>query len=690
MRAIGEALAAAARERPDAVRVVDPDGRAWTNSEIAAGARSVEAEVRAACRPGSVVPVDRPSGGAFWAACLGVTAAGCDALPIANGTPETMRERIRREVAPDGCDPAVGTGGVILLSSGTTGRSRLVRRRPEAIDAIAAGLVEQGLVRDGDVVGSFLPMHHAYGFEHAFLGPLLAGAEVRQGAAFTPDAAATLVASGVSVFPTVPPALATMLDGAWEASGVRLIVVAGTRLHPSLRGRFAGRFGIPLVDLYGASELGTVWLDRGDGGVPVRGVEIRIVDHARTDRLVDVPLGSEGEIAVRSVTALERFLGAAASEPPTREGWFRTGDLGRRVGNERWAVTGRVKLVFDVGGLKVNPFDVEAAIEEHPGVRAAVVTPIEVEGGLMRVAARVEPAEVREGLDPHAIRAFLRDRVAAHAVPRSIEIVARLPRTASGKVRRDPPAVADEPKSPTRRRPEGLERRDVRERWTRDLFDGTADGYDASSGVAFLGSGRWYRRRMLRMAGLGPGRTLVDVGGGTGACGIVAQELVGPTGRVVAVDPSPGMLSVARRRGVRETVEGRAESIPLPDACADVVSMGYMLRHVDDLRAAFREARRVLKPLGRIVVLEVTAPDPGRPVARRFFRVAMRELVPAVGVVASGRPSTFRLMRYWADTIECAVRPEEIVAALADAGFAGVRHHLELGIFSSYRGTRPA
>jgi demethylmenaquinone methyltransferase/2-methoxy-6-polyprenyl-1,4-benzoquinol methylase len=701
MRRLASALAAAARERPEAVRVVDPDGTAWTNAALQSASEAVRDRVEAACAAGSVVTVAVPSGGGFWSACVGVAAAGCDALPVSVAAPAGLRERIRRELSPSleiegpstrGHAIASGhrrTGGVVLLSSGTTGRSRFIRRTPEAVDAIAAGLVEAGLVGAGDVVGSFLPMYHAYGFEHAFAGPLLAGAEVRQGRNFGIEEARGMLAGGVTVFPSVPPALAALADGPWPYGPLRLVITAGTTLRAAVRERVGGRAGVPLVDLFGASELGTIWLDRGLGGIPVPGVEIRLVDPARPDGLFDVDPDAEGEIAVRSRTRLDRVLGEAAVETLTDDGWFRTGDLGARRGPGRWAVTGRSKLVFDVGGLKVNPFDVESAIEQHPQVRAALVEPVEVGGGLRRVSALVERVDGAAALDAAALRTFLADRVAVHELPRSIEFVDRLPRTPSGKIVReaDAPTVASRP--PTSRRPPGLGDRPARERWTRRLFDGSADGYDASSGSPFLGSGRWYRRRMLCESGLEAGMTLVDVGGGTGACSLLGQEIVGGMGRVITVDPSPGMLAVARSRGVRETREGRAEMIPMPDASADMVSMGYMLRHVEDLGRAFIEARRVLRPWGRIVILEVTAPDEHRRIARGIFRFAMRQVAPAVGLLASGRPATVPMMRYWADTIEDAVRPAEIVAALEATGFTGVRHRAELGVFSCYRGIRP-
>lgn len=179
---------------------------------------------------------------------------------------------------------------------------------------------------------------------------------------------------------------------------------------------------------------------------------------------------------------------------------------------------------------------------------------------------------------------------------------------------------------------------------------------------------------------------MLDVGSGTGLCAWLGQDLVGPGGRVVALDPSPGMLEQARMRGVRERVVGFAESLPFDDASFDVVTMSYMLRHVQDLATAFAEVRRVLRPGGRLLVFEVTSPT-GR-WQRAVFRHVMRTIVPAIGVVASLKPSTFPMMRYWGDTIDAAVAPSGIELAMAGSGLRGVRHLRELGVFSCYRGVR--
>ncbi len=137
--------------------------------------------------------------------------------------------------------------------------------------------------------------------------------------------------------------------------------------------------------------------------------------------------------------------------------------------------------------------------------------------------------------------------------------------------------------------------------YVRGLFDRSAGAYDRVTQLMCLGSGRRYRLDALRRSGVAPGMTVCDVGCGTGQVALAAKRLVGPEGRVIGVDPSEGMLSVARAAGVAGAEDlriGGADALPVEDASVDIVTMGYALRHVEDLRGAFGEFARVLRPGG--------------------------------------------------------------------------------------------
>jgi len=225
--------------------------------------------------------------------------------------------------------------------------------------------------------------------------------------------------------------------------------------------------------------------------------------------------------------------------------------------------------------------------------------------------------------------------------------------------------------------------------FVRAIFDRTATDYDRVERLLAFGSGAWYRRQALLRAGLAPGMRVLDVGVGTGMVAREAVRIVGDASAVTGVDPSLGMMANARLPGVT-LIEGRAEALPLPDASVDFVSMGYALRHIGDLSAAFREFHRVLKPAGRVCLLEITRPQ-GR-LGRIALKAYMRGVVPVLARLAGASSETAKLWRYYWDTIEACEPPHRVLATLEAAGFSSVRRHIDakpLGIFSEYQAGRP-
>jgi demethylmenaquinone methyltransferase / 2-methoxy-6-polyprenyl-1,4-benzoquinol methylase len=223
--------------------------------------------------------------------------------------------------------------------------------------------------------------------------------------------------------------------------------------------------------------------------------------------------------------------------------------------------------------------------------------------------------------------------------------------------------------------------------FVRQLFDRTAADYDRIERAMAFGSGSWYRRSALLRAGLGSAMRVLDVGTGTGLTAREAFDLVGPSGEVTGIDPSEAMMARAKLPAAVRMVRGAAEAIPLAAGAADFVCMGYALRHVEDLQAAFREFMRVLVPGGRLCLLEITPPA-GR-WSRALLKLYMRTLVPLMARCMVTHRDMPELMRYYWDTIETCVEPRSIVDALREARFVDVSHHLELGIFSEYRAVKP-
>jgi demethylmenaquinone methyltransferase/2-methoxy-6-polyprenyl-1,4-benzoquinol methylase len=215
-------------------------------------------------------------------------------------------------------------------------------------------------------------------------------------------------------------------------------------------------------------------------------------------------------------------------------------------------------------------------------------------------------------------------------------------------------------------------------------FDEAAPDYDWVNRAMSFGSGRWYRRGALIRNGLAAGMTMLDAGSGTGVIAAEAQEIVDRSGRVVALDPSLGMLGQAARRGVRTRIRGVAEALPFASGSFDFLSMGYALRHVPDLRATFAEYRRVLKPGGRLLILEITPPRSR--IAFHLLKLYLGRLVPLVAGFGQGGKTSRELMEYYWDTVESCVPPPVILDGLAEAGFSRPRRYVVQAIMSEYTG----
>ena len=214
------------------------------------------------------------------------------------------------------------------------------------------------------------------------------------------------------------------------------------------------------------------------------------------------------------------------------------------------------------------------------------------------------------------------------------------------------------------------------------LFDHGARYYDGIVSWGFLGSGSGYRRWVLRRHGLRAGQRLPDVGCGTGLVALEAARLLGTAENITCVDPSAGMLSVAKRKLNARFIQGRAEEIPLADGSFDFLTMGYALRHVTSLDQAFREYHRVLASGGKVVLLEITKPSNrvGAAVLKGYFTGPYAWLTR----LFTGSEAARDLVKYYWETIEACVPPELILQSLSRAGFREVKRDSRFGMLSEY------
>jgi demethylmenaquinone methyltransferase / 2-methoxy-6-polyprenyl-1,4-benzoquinol methylase len=208
---------------------------------------------------------------------------------------------------------------------------------------------------------------------------------------------------------------------------------------------------------------------------------------------------------------------------------------------------------------------------------------------------------------------------------------------------------------------------EARQGFLNDLFNRTAYQYRNIERATGFWSGMWYRKQALQLAGLKPGMRVLDVACGPGLVAQCAVSLVGPSGSVIGLDPSIGMLREAQKGICRNLVRGVGEKLPFPDGHFDFLSMGYALRHVPDLRGAFAEYWRVLRPGGIVLLLEISCPRSS--LLLQLSRFYIKTVLGTAFTTGTGNRDMKKLMAYFWETMEQCVPPETILDTLKNVGF---------------------
>jgi demethylmenaquinone methyltransferase/2-methoxy-6-polyprenyl-1,4-benzoquinol methylase len=228
--------------------------------------------------------------------------------------------------------------------------------------------------------------------------------------------------------------------------------------------------------------------------------------------------------------------------------------------------------------------------------------------------------------------------------------------------------------APDRALPQG----EQKVRAVRDMFDAIAPRYDLVNRIITFRMDVGWRARTVRSLGLSPGSRVIDVACGTGD---LCRELTAARHRAIGVDLSFGMLAHARTSA--QLVHADGLQLPMPDASVDGVVSGFGLRNVVDLAGLFRELARVVRPGGRVALLEVA--EPANPVLRWGHGLYFGRVVPRIGALLSDASA----YRYLPDSVAYLPAPKAMCGMLDDAGFAGVeRRLLSGGIAQLLTGTR--
>jgi demethylmenaquinone methyltransferase/2-methoxy-6-polyprenyl-1,4-benzoquinol methylase len=219
------------------------------------------------------------------------------------------------------------------------------------------------------------------------------------------------------------------------------------------------------------------------------------------------------------------------------------------------------------------------------------------------------------------------------------------------------------------------------------MFDRIAGPYDLMNSVMTAGLHHVWRQRAADMAALAPGQRALDVATGTGDLAFELARRVGASGEVVASDFSERMLELARAKALDRGSQVRFESanalaLPYADDAFDAATVGFGARNFSDLAGGLREMVRVVRPGGRVVVLEITTPQ--RPPLSTFFTLWFDRIVPALGRLAGDAQA----YTYLPDSVRRFPGPEELARVLWEAGLRDVGYVLTAGgIIALHAGT---
>ncbi|MDR3710980.1 MAG: bifunctional demethylmenaquinone methyltransferase/2-methoxy-6-polyprenyl-1,4-benzoquinol methylase UbiE [Capsulimonadaceae bacterium] len=224
--------------------------------------------------------------------------------------------------------------------------------------------------------------------------------------------------------------------------------------------------------------------------------------------------------------------------------------------------------------------------------------------------------------------------------------------------------------------------------YVRRMFDEIAPRYDLLNDLlSFYIHGTW-RSFAARCTALAPGDRVLDVCTGTGDFAVALRKRVGASGRVVGADFSAAMLEAGAAKFDAHGVERRqadATALPFDDGEFDAATVGFGIRNVDRPVAAIKEMARVVRPGGRVVILEFSQPSG---IIKALYDLHSRWVLPAVGGLISGRTEAYT---YLPESVKRWLTREEMAALMRNAGLERVRWiDLTFGIVSVHVGEKPA
>lgn len=224
-----------------------------------------------------------------------------------------------------------------------------------------------------------------------------------------------------------------------------------------------------------------------------------------------------------------------------------------------------------------------------------------------------------------------------------------------------------------------------------DVFHSVASRYDLMNDLMSGGIHRIWKRFTIELSGVRTGNAVLDIAGGTGDLAARFADIVGPTGRVVLADINDSMLKVGRdklldngRMGNLEFVQADAQYLPFPDDTFDCITIAFGLRNVTDKDLALRSMLRVLKPGGRLLVLEFSKPD--NPLLSKAYDTYSFSVLPLLGRLVANDADSYK---YLAESIRMHPDQETLKDMMEEAGFSRCEfHNMTGGVVALHKGVK--
>jgi len=377
------------------------------------------------------------------AAGVTLNTVGADGLaPHLAASPGPVAEIAPRELEDD---------AVILYTSGTTGRPKGAQLTHRNIASNAETSVETLFhLQPGETVLGCLPLFHVFGLTCSLISVISVGATLSLLPRFDPTRAMEVIQRDeVDIFigvPTMFGAILTAAAGSPDApaalASLRMAVSGGSSMPVEVLRRFEATFSCMILEGYGLSETSPVACFNhpdaervaGSIGTPIRGVEMRLVTPGG-DVVPPEDTETLGEVCIRGENIMKGYWGRpeATAEAIDADGWFHSGDLGRRDAAGNYSIVDRTKDMILRGGLNIYPREIEEVLYEHPAVAEAAVVGVPHPELGEEVAAYVVLAPGAHATEEELI-AHVKSQVAPYKYPRSVVVMDGLPKTATGKI----------------------------------------------------------------------------------------------------------------------------------------------------------------------------------------------------------------------------------------------------------------